>query len=85
VALAAAGVFVARRRDASPRGFLAPGYPATPALFVLFLVAVIAVIALARPVPAVAGFALVLAGLPAYGFLAARGSLGAPADQGGSS
>jgi len=85
VALAAAGLFVARRRDPRPTGFLAPGYPVTPALFVLFLAAVIGVIALAHPLPAVAGFALVLAGLPVHGFLAARGSVGAPSPKGGPS
>jgi APA family basic amino acid/polyamine antiporter len=85
VALAAAGVFVARRRQPALSGFRAPGYPLTPALFVIFLVAVIAVIALAHPVPAVAGFALVLAGLPVYGFLAARGSIGPPISRGGPS
>lgn len=77
VALAAAGLFVIRRREARAAEFQAPGYPATPALFVVFLLAVIVSVALARPTQALAGFALVLFGLPAYHVLAARGALGA--------
>ena len=74
VALAAAALFVARRRGPAGR-FLAPGYPATPLLFVLFLGAVIACVTLARPRQAAAGFALVLVGVPVYQFLAARGAV----------
>ena len=72
IALAAAGLFVIRRRDPDAGGFRTPGYPATPALFVLFLFAVIALVTLARPLPALAGFALVLLGLPAYHVLTNR-------------
>ena len=74
IALAAAGLFVIRRREPDSGGFRTPGYPATPALFVLFLVAVILLVAFARPLPALAGFALVLLGLPAYAVLTARGT-----------
>jgi hypothetical protein len=73
IALAAAGLFVIRRREPDTDGFRTPGYPATPALFVLFLVAVILLVALARPLPALAGFVLVSLGLPAYAVLTARG------------
>jgi APA family basic amino acid/polyamine antiporter len=74
ITLAASALFVARRRN--PRGpFLAPGYPATPVLFVLFLGAVIVCIALARPRQVLAGFALVLTGVPAYWLLSSRGAL----------
>jgi basic amino acid/polyamine antiporter, APA family len=72
IALAAAGLFVLRRRGPDTAGFRAPGYPATPALFVLFVLAVVAVVALARPLPALAGFVLALAGLPVYRIFAAR-------------
>jgi APA family basic amino acid/polyamine antiporter len=73
IALAAAGLVVIRRRGPDTGGFRTPGYPATPALFVLFLVAVILLVAVARPLPALAGFVLVLLGVPAYAGLTARG------------
>jgi APA family basic amino acid/polyamine antiporter len=68
VGLAAAGLFVVRSRPAAGAqpGFLAPGYPATTALFVLLVSGVVVSIALARPLPALAGFALMLTGLPVY-------------------
>ena len=72
VAVAAAGLFVLRRRDPASPEFRAPGYPWTPALFVGSGAVVISLIALARPLPALTGFALALAGLPAYQVLAAR-------------
>jgi basic amino acid/polyamine antiporter, APA family len=83
IGLAAAGLFVVRRREPGVSEFGAPGYPATPALFVLLVFAVVVVIALARPVPALAGFALMLIGLPVYRVLAAGGALGGPASNGG--
>src|SRR6185295_111022 len=55
VALAAAGLFVIRRREPRAGGFRTPGYPATPALFVLFLAAVILLVAISRPLQALAG------------------------------
>ncbi len=73
VGLAAFGVFRARKSRSPAPVFLVPGYPATPILFLVFLAAVIASIALARPLQVLAGFALVLLGLPAYGFVVARG------------
>ncbi len=82
VGLAAAGLFVVRgRADAAP-GFRAPGYPATPALFVLLVLAVVVLIALARPVPALAGFALMLTGLPVYAVLPVRGRVSSAASGG---
>jgi APA family basic amino acid/polyamine antiporter len=83
IALAAAGLFVVRRREALSEGFRAPGYPATAAAFVLLVCAVIVLIALARPLPAVAGFALLVAGVPAYRILLARGALDRRAPDGG--
>jgi basic amino acid/polyamine antiporter, APA family len=83
IALAAAGLFVLRWREPETPGFQSPGYPATPALFVLFLVAVIVLIALARPLQALAGFALVLLGLPAYHVLSARRVFGVETPNGG--
>lgn len=64
IALAAASVFVVRRREAYST-FRSPGYPVAPASFVLLIVAVVAVVAIARPLQALAGIGLVLLGLPA--------------------
>jgi APA family basic amino acid/polyamine antiporter len=75
VALAASAVFVLRRHGRSASEFRSTGYPVTPALFVLLVVAVVVLVAIARPVPALSGFALVLAGLPVYGGLARRGAV----------
>ncbi|MGE5276523.1 MAG: APC family permease [Acidobacteriota bacterium] len=75
IALAAAGLFVLRRREPREDGFLAPGYPATPALFVLLVAAVVVLIAVARPLQALAGAALVLLGVPVYRVV---GNAGAP-------
>jgi L-asparagine transporter-like permease len=66
IALAAAGLFRFRRRDPDAAGFRAPGHPVTVALFVAFIAAVVALAVHARPLQALAGFALVLTGLPAY-------------------
>ncbi len=73
VGLAASGIFAARRRRGPAPAFRVPGYPATPLAFLLFLAAVVVSIALARPVQVLAGFALVLLGLPAYGLVARGG------------
>jgi basic amino acid/polyamine antiporter, APA family len=75
VALAAAALFVVRRRDRDAPVFGAPGYPATPFLFVVLLFAVVALIVLAHPVPALAGCALVLTGLPLHRVFLSRGAL----------
>jgi APA family basic amino acid/polyamine antiporter len=78
VALATAGLFVLRRR-AMPAGtavFLCPGYPWVPASFVALLGVVILLAGVARPVQALAGAGIVLCGLPAYRWFAARGALG---------
>jgi APA family basic amino acid/polyamine antiporter len=84
VGLAAAGLFVLRSRPAAAASeFAAPGYPVTPALFVLLVLVVVASIALARPLPALAGFLLMLSGLPVYGVLAGRGRLSKSVSVGG--
>jgi hypothetical protein len=76
VALAASAVFVVRRRRAGATAFRSPGYPVIPALFVLLVLAVVLFVGIARPVPALSGFALVLAGMPVYDVLAKRGAVG---------
>jgi APA family basic amino acid/polyamine antiporter len=83
IALAAAGLLVVRRREPDTPGFQSPGFPATPALFVLFLFAIIVFVAVARPLQALAGFGLVLLGLPAYHVLAARRVIGVGGSKGG--
>jgi amino acid transporter len=70
VALSASALFVERRRERSSPGFRSPAYPATAALFVALVVAVALAVAVARPIPALAGFALMLSGLPVYAALA---------------
>jgi len=72
IALAAVGLFLFRRREPGAAGFRSPGYPVTATLFVAFIVAVVVLAAYARPLQALAGFALVLTGLPAYRLLGKR-------------
>lgn len=66
IAMAAAALFVVRRREPSHTMFRAPGYPLTPALFVLLVVSIVGMVAMNRPWQALAGGAVVLAGLAAY-------------------
>lgn len=70
IALAAGALFAIRRRapsDGLP--FQCPGYPVTPMLFILLVLAIVALIAINRPLQAIAGFTLVLLGVPAHGIL----------------
>jgi APA family basic amino acid/polyamine antiporter len=76
VALSSSALFVVRRLRTSAPSFLSPGYPVTTILFVLLLLAVVVLIAVARPVAALSGFALVLAGLPVHAALARSGTVG---------
>src|SRR5207245_8959851 len=66
-ALAAASVFVLRRRRPdAPRPFRVPGYPVTPALFITAAVAIVLNTVWARPVQALIGLGIVATGVPAY-------------------
>ena len=66
-ALAAASVFVLRRRRPdAPRPFRVPGYPVTPALFILVAAGVVANTVVARPVEALIGLGIVATGVPGY-------------------
>jgi len=69
VALAAVALVIVRRRTPEPPAFQVPGYPATVALFALLTGTVVVLVAVNRPVQAVAGFVIVLLGLPAYRML----------------
>ena len=68
-ALAAASVFVLRRRRPDmPRPFRVPGYPITPALFIAAAGAIVLNTVIARPVQALIGLAIVATGVPVYSF-----------------
>jgi APA family basic amino acid/polyamine antiporter len=69
IALAAAALVVVRGDGPAP-AFSAPGYPLTVVLFVILVLSVVFLVAIARPVHALAGFAIVLAGWPAHRLLA---------------
>ena len=66
-ALAAASVFVLRRRRPdAPRPFRVPGYPVTPVLFIAAAAAIVGNTIVARPVQALIGLGIVATGVPAY-------------------
>jgi APA family basic amino acid/polyamine antiporter len=71
-ALAAAALFVLRRRDRGGAPFLCPGYPATPALYVAATLAVATASALNDPAGALRGVLLIAAGVPIYFYLRSR-------------
>jgi APA family basic amino acid/polyamine antiporter len=73
IALAAAALFVMRRRDPGAGAFRTPGYPWSAALFVGLLVVVVTMVATSRPLQALAGLALVLVGVPVHHLTRARG------------
>jgi basic amino acid/polyamine antiporter, APA family len=70
IALAAAALIVVRRRASDRASFHAPGYPVTTVLFVLLIVSVVTLVGINQPLQAIAGFAIVLVGLPVHRFLA---------------
>jgi APA family basic amino acid/polyamine antiporter len=66
-ALTGAALFVFRRRDADGAdGFRAPGHPVTTGLFVLACAAVVIATVASSPVNSAIGFAILLAGVPAF-------------------
>ncbi|HEY6931137.1 MAG TPA: amino acid permease [Thermoanaerobaculia bacterium] len=83
LALAAAGLFVLRRKEPDAAPFSVPGYPVTPLLFVVLTLAAVGMIATSRPWQALIGFGLVLAGWPVYGLVVRRRSAGTSAASGG--
>jgi basic amino acid/polyamine antiporter, APA family len=80
IALAAAGLLIVRRREPQGGAFRVPGYPVTTVLFVILVLAAVAIMAAGRPLQALIGFVLVLAGLPVYVLLAGRTSDQSAAD-----
>jgi basic amino acid/polyamine antiporter, APA family len=73
LALAAAGLFVVRRRSPASPAYRAPGHPGSTALFVALLAAVVFLVAVTNPRQAAAGALLVALGIPVHRFLARSG------------
>lgn len=75
-ALAAATVYVFRRRDGAPAPgiFRVPGYPVTPALFILAAVYVLIGSVMSNPANALRGTLLLAAGVPVFWFWRRRRS-----------
>ena len=75
--LAGASLFVFRRRlpvAGRPDGtFTAPGYPLVPGVFVAVALLIVASVMWTNPVRSLLGFALLVAGVPAYLFWSTRG------------
>ncbi len=66
-ALAAASVFVYRKRDPNAeRPYRVPGYPITPSIFILAAAALVANTIATQPGRAAVGLGIVLAGAPVY-------------------
>ena len=66
LAMAGAGIFIARsRREAIP-AFLAPLYPVPPLIFLLLMAALLFLLLMHSPRQALLGATVVLAGLPVY-------------------
>ena len=66
-ALSVAALFrLRRRRPAAARSYQVPGYPVVPAIFILAVVGFILNALVNEPVPTMATFALILAGIPVY-------------------
>ncbi|MBI3447658.1 MAG: amino acid permease [Acidobacteria bacterium] len=63
--LTVAGLFVLRRREASP-GFAAPGFPIPAVVFLVSIAVVLALLAMGAPKQAALGSGVVALGVPAY-------------------
>ena len=67
LALTGAGLFIERSRDRhSPPAFLTPAYPLPLAIFLVLMSLLLVLLAFHRPLEALLGTAVVLAGLPVY-------------------
>jgi APA family basic amino acid/polyamine antiporter len=66
IALAAAALVLVRRRAPGGTSFHAPGYPLTTVLFVLLILSVVTLVGINQPLQALAGFVIVLLGLPVH-------------------
>ena len=66
-ALAAAAIFVSRRRDpGAARPFRTPGYPITPIAFILAALLIVVNTVIVHPVQSTIGLGFALLGVPAY-------------------
>ena len=65
-ALAAASIFVYRKRQTSPMTYRVPGYPWTPAAFIAIVALFVLNTIVHQPLRAAIGIAIVLSGVPAY-------------------
>jgi APA family basic amino acid/polyamine antiporter len=66
---------VVRRRAPQGGAFRSPGYPVTTVLFVLLVVTIVLLVTISRPIEALAGFALVLIGVPVHTMVSRRHSV----------
>src|SRR5206468_3484708 len=67
IGLSVAGLFRLHKRDFD--GYTTPLYPVLPIIFLAMTVVVLFFVALQRPLNALGGIAIVLAGIPVYYFL----------------
>ncbi len=75
--IAVAGLFVLRRRNPDePRPFRAWGYPLAPGIFVLAAAVMLANHVWSQPGPALAGLAIIIAGIPVYWWFRKAGAEG---------
>jgi basic amino acid/polyamine antiporter, APA family len=70
--IAAASIFVYRRRPDNARPYSVPFYPWTPLLFIVAAAALVVNTIVAQPRPALIGLAIVFAGAPVYAIWRAR-------------
>jgi APA family basic amino acid/polyamine antiporter len=66
LALAGAGLFIARSRDRTTPNFVTPAYPATVVVFLALMSLLLVLLAHGRPLQALLGTTVVLIGLPVY-------------------
>jgi basic amino acid/polyamine antiporter, APA family len=79
LALAAAGIFIARSRNRhSQPAFLTPAYPLPPIIFLLLVGLLLALLAMHSPREALLGALVVSAGLPVYKLLHRHPDLALP-------
>jgi APA family basic amino acid/polyamine antiporter len=72
-ALAAASVFVYRRREPDAiRTYRVPGYPITPIVFILAAMGLVVNTVISQPLRAAIGLGIVLLGVPAYSYWRSR-------------
>ena len=66
LALTVMGMFLLRRKSPQAQTFKTPGYPATPLVFLALVIALLGLLLARKPLQALLGVAVVLAGAPVY-------------------